>query len=84
MRYLLITYMRKSGGQIDEQVGFSKKVRDKDLETCNVIVDYKDQKVVKCIIEGKRVETTFDLLNDYYKKIYPELITQLSAAAVKN
>jgi hypothetical protein len=76
--------MRKSGGQIDEQVGFSKKVRDKDLETCNVIVDYKDQKVVKCIIEGKRVETTFDLLNDYYKKIYPELITQLSAAAVKN
>lgn len=81
MRYLLVTYLRKPGGQIDEQVGFSKKIRDKDLDLCNVIVDYRDKKIVKCMIEGKKVDTNFDAMNDYYKKIYPELITQLSAAA---
>ena len=76
-----MTYLRKPGGQIDEQVGFSKKIRDKDLDLCNVIVDYRDKKIVKCMIEGKKVDTNFDAMNDYYKKIYPELITQLSAAA---
>lgn len=81
MRYLLITYLRKPGGQIDEQVGFSKRVRDKDIDTCNVIMDYKDKKVVKCFIEGKKIDTDFDAMDTYYKKIYPELITQLTAAA---
>jgi hypothetical protein len=83
MRYLLITYLRKSSGQIDEQVGFSTRLRDKDLSSCNVIVDYKDKKVVKCVIEGKKVETDFGLMDDYYRKVYPELITQLSEAADK-
>lgn len=83
MRYLLITYLRKSSGQIDEQVGFSSRLRDKDLSSCNVIVDYKDKKVVKCVIEGKKVETDFGLMDDYYRKVYPELITQLSEAADK-
>jgi hypothetical protein len=84
MRYLLITYLRKSSGQIDEQVGFSTRLRDKDLSSCNVIVDYKDKKVVKCVIEGKKVETEFGLMDDYYRKVYPELITQLSESAEKH
>jgi hypothetical protein len=83
MRYLLITYLRKSSGQIDEQVGFSTRLRDKDLSSCNVIVDYKDKKVIKCVIEGKKVETDFGLMDDYYRKIYPELIDQLNDNASK-
>jgi hypothetical protein len=77
MRYLLITYLRQSGGAIDEQVGFSKKVKTSDLQTCNVIVDYKERRVVKCVIAGKVHPTDFDRLNDYYKQVYPELIAQL-------
>lgn len=83
MRYLLITYSKKSGGQIDEQVGFSRKIRDKDLQLCNVIVDYKDKVIVKCIIEGKKVDTTFGAMDDYYRKVYPELIKELSEVASK-
>ena len=70
MRYLLVTYLRKPSGQIDEQVGFSTRIRNKDLDTCNVIVDYKDKKVIKCIIEGKKVETNFELMDDYQKYSY--------------
>ena len=77
MRYLLITFARQPGGAIDEQVGFSKKVKTSDLQTCNVIIDYKEQRVIKCVIEGKVVDTDFDRMNAYYKQVYPELIAQL-------
>ncbi len=77
MRYLLVTYFRKPGGQIDEQVGVSKRIRTSDEQTCNVIVDYVERKVVKCVIEGKVVETTFEKMSDYYREIYPDLIDNL-------
>ena len=77
MRYLLITYFRKPSGQIDEQVGYAKRVKDTDLQTANVIMDYKTQKVVKCVIEGKVVPTSFEKMNEYYKEVYPSLISQL-------
>ena len=77
MRYLTITYLRQPGGQIDEQVGYMKRLRDNDLQTCNVIIDYLDRRVVKCVIEGKVVERTFDQLNDYYKDVYPSLIENM-------
>ena len=77
MRYLLITYLRKPGGQIDEQVTVSKRVKPTDISMCNVIVDYQNKKVDKCVIEGKIVDTDFDRMNTYYKQIYPNLIEQL-------
>lgn len=77
MRYLLVTYFRKPGGQIDEQVGMSKRIRTSDNQTCNVIVDYAERKVVKCVIEGRMVETDFDKMNEYYREVYPELIDNL-------
>lgn len=77
MRYLLVTYFRKPGGQIDEQVGMSKRIRTSDNQTCNVIVDYAERKVVKCVIEGKVVDTDFDKMNQYYSEVYPDLIDNL-------
>jgi hypothetical protein len=74
--------MRKPGGQIDEQVAVSKKVKMSDLQTCNVIIDYAEKKVTKCVIEGKLVDTDFERMDTYYKKIYPNLIGQLEKEAV--
>lgn len=82
MRYLLITFLRKPGGQIDEQVAVGKKIKPADLQTCNVIVDYALKKVTKCVIEGKIVDTDFERMNAYYKKIYPNLIDQLEKEAI--
>jgi hypothetical protein len=84
MRYLLIQYSRKSNGQIDESVGFAKKVKQDDLQVMNVIMDYAEQKVVKCVIENKVVPTDFNRLNEYYRKIYPDLIAQLNEMAKQN
>jgi hypothetical protein len=79
-RYLLISFYKKPNNQIDEQVGFSKRLRKPDESTCNVILDYKDKKVIKCVIEGSVIPTSFERLSDYYKQIYPQLIQQLELA----
>jgi hypothetical protein len=47
----------------------------------NVILDYATKKVDKCIIEGKKVDTDWDKMNEYYKKIYPNLVEQLEKEA---
>ena len=77
MRYLLITYVRKPNGQIDEMVTITKRVKQADIQSCNVIMDYAKRKVDKCVIEGKTHDTTWDKMNEYYEKIYPNLIKQL-------
>jgi len=77
MRYLLITFLRKANGQIDEQVSVSKRIKPADIQTCNVILDFVDKKIEKCVIEGKTLDTNWDKMYEYYKKIYPTLIGQL-------
>lgn len=58
----------------------AKRVKPTDLQTSNIILDYSSKKVEKCVVEGKVVETDWDRMNNYYKKIYPNLISQLEKA----
>jgi hypothetical protein len=81
MRYLVVSFLRKRAGQIDEMVSVSKRVRTSDMNDANIILDFADKKVVKCVIEGKEHDTTFDKMRDYYDKIYPNLIQQLEREA---
>lgn len=82
MRYLLISFLRKMGGQIDEMVNVSKRVRTSDMNNCNVILDFADKKIIKCVIEGREHETTFEQMREYYFKVYPQLVDQLEREAV--
>jgi hypothetical protein len=81
MRYLLLTFIKKPNGQIDEQCGVSTKIRNSDRSTCNIILDYHDRKIEKCVVDGRVLDTTWDLINDYYKKVYPALIEQLESSS---
>lgn len=81
MRYLMINFFRKVGGQIDEAVSVSKRVRTSDTMNANIIMDFAEKKVLKCVIEGKVHDTTFEKMRDYYNKIYPQLIQQLEKEA---
>jgi hypothetical protein len=73
--------MRKPNGQIDEQVAVSKRVKTSDIQTCNVILDFVKKKIDKCVIEGKVVESDWEKMNEYYKRIYPSLVAQLEKEA---
>lgn len=81
MRYFLITFYRRPGGQIDEQVQVTKRVKTADIASCNVIMDFAHKKIDKCVIEGKRLDTDFERLTEYYRKIYPGMIEQLERDA---
>jgi len=81
MRYLLITYIRKPNGQIDEQVEVSKKIRERDITTCNVIMDFKDKVVNKCVVDGLILNKDWDRLYGYYQPIYTSIIERLEAEA---
>ena len=78
MRYLFITYVKKPDGKIDEMMNLGKKIRKIDSQTVNVILDFKERKVEKCIIDGERIDTDFDKLFIYYKDIYPSIVERLS------
>lgn len=80
MRYLLITFLKKPDNRIDEQVEVSDKVKNRDLQTCNIIMDFKEKKIQKCVIDGKSLETDWDKSMAYYNQIYPEVIEELLEA----
>ena len=50
---------------------------------CNIIMDFQLQKVDKCLIDGKSVETSWNDCHAYYKKVYPSLIEGLEQANKK-
>ena len=77
MRYLLITYLRKQNGQIDEQVEITRNLRSKDMQICNVILDFKEKTVERCFIEGKTVSKDWNQLRDYYFQVYPDAIERI-------
>lgn len=77
MRYMLITYFKKADGKIDEVMTVSKNVKTKDLQTCNVILDFKKLEVVKCTMEGQNLPKDWDKIMTYFYQFYESTITRL-------
>lgn len=84
MRYLLLTFIKKPNGQIDEQCGVTTRLKKSDQSMCNIILDYYERRVEKCVVDGRVLDTNWNLINDYYKKVYPSLIEQLEASNPKS
>lgn len=79
MRYLILTYYKKPDGQIDEAMEVSKKLRNRDIQTANVILDFKELKVEKCQMGGVQVPKNFDRIVEYYMQHYENIIKRLFA-----
>jgi hypothetical protein len=77
MRYLILTYVKRPNGQIDEQMEVSRRVRIRDHQMANVILDFKELKVLKCSMGGVQVPRDFNRIVEYYMKHYESTITRL-------
>jgi hypothetical protein len=77
MRYLLLTYVKKPNGKIDEQIEVSRNLRRHDLQTANVILDFKQLKVLKCSMGGDQVPRDWDRIVGYYHQHYASTIERL-------
>jgi len=77
MRYLLLTYYTKPDGKIDEVMAVAKNLKKRDLQTCNVILDFKKLEVVKASMAGTDVPKDFDRIVGYYHEHYAATIERL-------
>jgi hypothetical protein len=77
MRYLLLTYYTKPTGKIDEVMTVTKKLKTKDWQMSNVILDFKEQKVLLCSVAGLTATKDWDIIVSYYYKHYAATIERL-------
>ena len=77
MRYLTMTYVTRANGKIDEVMAVTRNIKRSDLQTCNVILDFKTLSVVKCSMGGVQVPRDFNKIVEYYMKHYESTITRL-------
>jgi len=77
MRYLFLTYYKKPTGQVDEVMTISTRIRRRDNQTVNVILDFKEQTVVKANMNDTTVPKDWDTVVSYYYQHYPATIERL-------
>ena len=77
MRYLILTYYQKANGQIDEVMAVARNLKTRDHQTANVILDFRELKVLKCRMNGVQVPRDFDRIVEYYHQHYESTISRL-------
>lgn len=77
MRYLLLTYYYKADGKIDEGMAVTNRLRTKDWQTVNVILDFKDQKVLKASTGTQAIPKDWDRIVSYYYQFYSNIMERL-------
>ena len=77
MRYLLLTYYTRPSGKIDEVMTIVRRLKTRDWQMTNVILDFKEQRVLLCSVAGISASKDWDTIVSYYYKYYPATIERL-------
>jgi hypothetical protein len=77
MRYLLLTYYTQASGKIDEAMTVSKNLKSKDWQTANIILDFKEQKVLKASTKDVIIPKDWERIVGYYYPFYTQIIERL-------
>ena len=77
MRYLLLTYYTQANGKIDEAMTLSNSIRTKDHQTVNVILDFKELKVIKASMHNTTIPKDWNRIVGYYYPFYTRIVERL-------
>ena len=77
MRYMIVNYDRRPTGRMDESFVVARRVKDRELQTAAVIVDFRTQRVIKASFDGAVVPKDFARVVSYYQQHYRDHIQQL-------
>lgn len=77
MRYLILTYYYKADGKIDEGMTVSNNLKTRDWQTANVILDFKEQKVLKAHTKDTAIPKDWDRIVSYYYPFYTHIMERL-------
>ena len=71
----------KASERYDESHGMSSnlkmKIKELDITTCNVILDFKEKIVEKASIDGTSIPRNWETIVEYYREHYSDLIEDL-------
>lgn len=85
MRYFVVTYIQKPknrrnpAGGYDESAEVTKRLRNRDITTGSVILDFKDMQVVKCTVSGQIGSRDWETVHNYYLQHYRHIFERLHA-----
>jgi hypothetical protein len=77
LRYLLLTYYTQANGKIDEAMTISNSIRTKDWQTVNVILDFKECKVLKASMYDTTIPKDWERIVGYYYQFYTSTFERL-------
>jgi len=77
MRYLMLTYYTKPNGKIDESTVVATRVKTKDWQIANVILDFKELKVLKASVRNATIPKDWDRIVGYYYPFYTNIMERL-------
>ena len=80
MRYFLITFIKRPNGQVDEETQTVNRLKNKDLISANVILDFKDETIIKCRMTEGNIPVDWNTVVGYYSKHYGDTFAQLVRA----
>jgi hypothetical protein len=78
MRYFIITYYTKPDGRIDEETQVSTRIRPRDIQCANVILDFKLQRVEKAWMNGQSMPRDWERIVMYYMQHYESTFQRLA------
>lgn len=77
MRYLILTYYTQASGKIDEAMTVANKIRRRDWQTANIILDFKEQKVLKASTKDTNIPKDWERIVGYYYQFYTTTFERL-------
>jgi hypothetical protein len=75
---MIIHYMQKPTGQMDEVVSVARHVKPRDLQCAAVILDFKQQQVIKCSMQGTVVPKDWNRILAFYYQYYKNVMDGLA------
>ena len=77
MRYLILTFYHQASGKIDEAMTVSNSIKTRDWQTANLILDFKELKVLKAHTKDTAIPKDWDRIVGYYYPYYPAIMERL-------
>jgi hypothetical protein len=74
---MTLTYFKRASGKIDEVMAVANKIKPSDLQMASVILDFQEQIVLKCVIDGKVMPKEWDTIVAYYYEHYKAIMERL-------
>jgi hypothetical protein len=73
----MLTYYTKPDGKIDESMTIATRIRSRDWQMTNVILDFKELKVLKASLRNNNIPRDWDQVVSYYYPFYTNIMERL-------